>query len=67
MTLKETREKFLKENWPLYTDWVPIDDKKMKKKVDIYKKSILDTIITLSYQAGLERAVEIMKKVKKKE
>jgi len=62
MTLKETKGKFLKENWMLYSDWIPIDGGKMKRKENKERKSLLDMVISLSYSAGMERALEIMRK-----
>jgi len=56
MKLKEIKEKLLKENFFLYSDWSFQNNGKLKKVEEPFKKEVLGFIIEKSFNEGLKFA-----------
>ncbi|MBT9170797.1 MAG: hypothetical protein DDT18_01148 [Actinobacteria bacterium] len=66
MTIKEIEKQLLEECKMLWTDWSPQDDNRMKRVGNKPVKDLLRQVIRKAYEAGFERADEIITIIRSK-
>lgn len=66
MTIQETTEKLLKEYKVLWTDWKILDNNKMERVENESAKWLMSQLIGKAFEAGFERAEQIIDEIRRK-